>query len=40
LLAGVPLGEALAPLEGKAGAERVMEWFTAWVRGGFFAGLD
>lgn len=39
LLAGVPLGEALTPIEGRAGAERVMEWFSAWVRGGFFAGL-
>jgi hypothetical protein len=39
LLDGVPLGEALAPLEGRAGADRVMEWFSAWVRGGFFAAL-
>jgi hypothetical protein len=39
LLDGVPLGEALAPVEGRAGADRVMDWFTAWVRGGFFAGL-
>jgi hypothetical protein len=40
LLAGVPLGEALAPLDGNAEADRVMEWFTAWVSGGFFAAVD
>ncbi len=39
LLDGESLGSALAPLEGRAGADRVMEWFSAWVRGGFFARL-
>ncbi|MSQ00949.1 MAG: DUF2063 domain-containing protein [Myxococcales bacterium] len=39
LLAGVPLGAALAPVDGQAGADRVMQWFTAWVSGGIFAGV-
>ncbi len=39
LLAGVPLAAALAPIEGQAGAERVMQWFSAWVSGGIFAGV-
>lgn len=40
LCAGVPLGEALAPVEGQAGADQVMAWFSAWVAGGFFAGVE
>ena len=39
LIAGVPLGEALAPLEGSAEAGRVMRWFEAWVAGGVFAAV-
>lgn len=39
LMAGVPLGAALAPVEGQAGAERVMQWFSSWVSGGIFAGV-
>lgn len=37
LVDGVPLGPALAPLEGEAGAGAVMAWFQAWVREGLFA---
>ncbi len=40
LCAGVPLGEALAPIEGQAGASQVMNWFTAWVSGGFFSAVE
>ena len=40
LCAGVPLGEALGPIEGQAGAAQVMSWFSAWVSGGFFAGVS
>lgn len=39
LVAGAPLGDALAALEGQAGADRVMRWFAAWVSGGVFADL-
>ncbi len=39
LVSGVPLGEALAPLEGRAEAARVMRWFEAWVSGGVFASV-
>lgn len=39
LFAGQPLGEALAPLEGRSHPERVMDWFSAWVSGGLFAGV-
>lgn len=39
LLAGVPLGEALEAVEGRAGADQVMRWFEAWVSGGVFAGV-
>lgn len=39
LIAGVALGEALAPLEGAAEAPRVMRWFEAWVAGGVFAAV-
>ncbi len=40
LYAGERLGAALAPLEGAARAERVMDWFSAWVSGGLFAGIE
>ncbi len=40
LRAGVPLGEALAPIGGQAGASQVMSWFSAWVSGGSFAGVE
>lgn len=39
LLAGVPLGEALEAVEGRAGADQVMRWFAAWVSGGVFTGI-
>lgn len=39
LVAGEPLGQALAALDGQAGADRVMRWFAAWVGGGVFADL-
>jgi hypothetical protein len=37
LIAGEPLGEALAPLDGVVDPATVMRWFTAWVSHGFFA---
>ena len=40
LISGVPLGEALAPVEGKAGSDQVMRWFEAWVSGGVFASVE
>jgi hypothetical protein len=40
LCAGQPLGDALAPLEGVAGSEQVMAWFSSWVSGGFFSGIS
>ena len=50
LIAGRPLGEALAALErtlARAGAggpvvagPEIMQWFQAWVAAGFFAGLE
>ena len=40
LVSGVPLGEALAPVEGHAEAGQVMRWFEAWVGGGFFSNVS
>jgi hypothetical protein len=39
LSAGIPLGAALEPVQGQAGAERVMQWFQSWVGGGVFSSI-
>jgi len=37
LVEGVPLGPALASIEGAVGSGAVMAWFQAWVQEGLFA---